>query len=157
MIVGLGATAVAQDDLGPNQTEVERMMEAYVLSKIQESLELDDDQYGRMAVAQKNLQQARREYRRDRMSVLRKMRQTLRQNRGGDEELTDLLGQLETLKDEFAAKEKAGYDAIDDILDVRQRARYRILEQEIQRRLQQMLRRVRNQGQGNRNPRRPFP
>lgn len=164
LVVALVSPASAQDDFAPNPTEVERMMEAYVLSKLQESLQLDDEQFGRLVVAQKQLQDVRREYRRERMSVLRRMRQTLRAQRDRDKELEDLLDRLASLDEGFSVTEKTRYAAIDGILDVRQRARYRVVEQEIQRRLQQLMRRVRGDrnpaqrgGANPRNQRRPFP
>ena len=141
-------------DSQPNREEVEGMMEAYILSKLQDALELSDDEYGRMVVAQKKLQDTRREYRRSRARVLRQMHQTLRREQAAEEELEPLLGELDSIRDTFYADEKARYAAIDEILDIRQRARYRILETEIQRRLQQLMRQVR--GQRN-DGRRPFP
>lgn len=130
----------------PNRQEVEGMMEAYVLSKLQDSLDLTDEQFGSMVVAQKKLSDTRRGYRRDRMQVLRQMRQTLQREQAGESELQPLLSQLDTLRDGFAANEKSRYAAIDDILDIRQRARYRILEVELQRRLGEMMRQVRRGG-----------
>ena len=141
----------------PNRDEVEGMMEAYILSKLQDSLDLTDEQFGRMVVAQKKLQDTRREYRRSRSGVLRRLRQTLHREEAPDEEIERLLSELETLRDGFYEDEKARYADIDAILDVRQRARYRILEVEIQRRLQQLMRRVRGERrQGRERPNR-FP
>ncbi len=127
------------------------MMEAYILSKLQDSLDLTDEQFGSMVVAQTKLSDTRRAYRRDRMQVLRQMRQTLKREQAGESELQPLLSQLRTLGDDFASNEKTRYAAIDSILDIRQRARYRILEVELQRRLGEMMRQVRVGG-NNRRP-----
>jgi len=152
LALATGSTAQNRDrNPRPNREEVEGMMEAYILSKLQDSLDLTDEQFGSMVVAQKKLSDTRRAYRRDRMEVLRQMRQTLQREQAGESELQPLLSQLDTLKDDFAANEKTRYAAIDTILDIRQRARYRILEVELQRRLGQMMRRVRGGG----NDRRP--
>lgn len=153
----VAGTAVAGAETGqrwqsqPNRADVEGMMEAYVLSKLQEALDLTDEQFGSMVVAQKKLSDARREYRQNRMRLLKEMRQTLQRDDAGESELQPLLDELEALREEFLATEKERYRAIDAILDVRQRARYRILEVELQRRLQEMMRRVR----GGRDERRP--
>ena len=130
----------------PNRQEVEGMMEAYILSKLQDSLDLTDEQFGAMVVAQTKLSDTRRGFRRDRMQVLRRIRQTLQRDQAGESELQPLLSELDTLRDEFASNEKSHYAAIDDILDIRQRARYRILEVELQRRLGEMMRQVRGGG-----------
>lgn len=135
----------------PNREEVEGMMEAYVLSKLQDALDLTDEQFGSMVVAQKKLSDTRREYRQNRMRVLQQMRQTLQRDQAGESELQPLLDQLDSLRDEFASTEKGRYDAIDGILDIRQRARYRILEVELQRRLGQMMRQVRGNQDNRRN------
>jgi Spy/CpxP family protein refolding chaperone len=124
----------------PNHEELEGMMDAYIISKLQESLDLSDEQFGRMVVAQKKLQDARRSYRRERGEVLRQMRQSLRREDASEAELGPLLSKLDEMRDEHDAEEKKRYADIDSILDVRQRARYRILEMEIQRRLQQLIR-----------------
>lgn len=150
----IGTTLAAQPQAEqPRREEVEGMMEAYILSKLQDALQLTDEDYGRMVVAQKKLQDTRREYRRARARVLREMQQVLTRSEGAAEELESLLRELDSLRDEYLENERERYGAIDEILDVRQRARYRILETEIQRRLQQLMRRVR----GERNEqRRPF-
>lgn len=138
------ATALSQEAAprpsSPSGDELEGMMDAYILSKLQDALGLSDEQFGKMVVAQKKLQDARRSYRRERMEVLRQMRQSLRRDDAGEEELAPLLERLEELQASFANEEKARYRDVDAILDVRQRARYRILEAEIQRRLQQLIR-----------------
>ena len=147
LAIATGSTAQNRDrNPQPNRQEVEGMMEAYILSKLQDSLDLTDEQFGSMVVAQKKLSDTRREYRRDRMQVLRQMRQTLQRDQAGESELQPLLSELDTLRDEFASNEKSRYAAIDDILDIRQRARYRVLEVELQRRLGEMMRQVRGGG-----------
>ncbi len=127
-------------------------MDAYILSKLQDALELTDEQFGTMVVAQKKLQDTRRDYRQGRMTLLRRMRQTLRRDQAREEELTRQLDELDNLEIEFSQNQRARYAAIDDILEIRQSARYRILEAEIQRRLTQLMRQVR----GRRDPPRPF-
>ena len=56
-----------------------------------------------------------------------------------------LLDELDALEIEFSQNQRERYAAIDEILEIRQRARYRILEAEIQRRLTQLMRQVRGQ------------
>jgi hypothetical protein len=123
----------------PSSEEVEGMVDAYIISKLQEALILSDEAFGRMVVAQKKMQETRRSYRRERNEVLREMRQALRRE-AGEEELGPLLSRLDELQQKFLEDERARYRDIDALLDLRQRARYRILEGEIQRRLQQLIR-----------------
>ena len=149
----VASTNAQERDSGPNRNEVEGMMDAYILSKLQDALELTDEQFGTMVVAQKKLQDTRRNYRQGRMTLLRRMRQTLRRDQAREEELTHLLDELDTLEIEFSQNQRACYAAIDEILEIRQRVRYRILEAEIQRRLTELMRQVRGQ---RRDQPRPF-
>jgi hypothetical protein len=132
-------TPQEEPEARPSSEEVEGMVDAYIISKLQEALILSDEAFGRMVVAQKKMQETRRSYRRERNEVLREMRQALRRE-AEEEELGPLLSRLDELHQKFLEDERARYRDIDAILDVRQRARYRILEGEIQRRLQQLIR-----------------
>jgi Spy/CpxP family protein refolding chaperone len=156
-VLGLAtAVALAQESRRERRAggqDVEGLMEAYVISKLQEALDLTDDQFAKMIVAQKKLGEYRRSYRRDRAATLQQMRQALRSAESREERLESLLNQLEERQLSFENQQRSGYKAIDAILDIRQRARYRILEQEIQRRFQQMIREVR----GRQNLREPRP
>jgi len=137
------ASGQEERDLRPSGEEVDGMIDAYILSKLQDALILSDEQFGRMVVAQKKMQDARRAYRRERNEVLRQMRQALRREDSGETDLPPLLSRLDERHQSFLEEERARYRDIDAILDVRQRARYRILEGEIQRRLQQLIRQSR--------------
>ena len=126
-----------------DRVDVEGRIDAYVISKLQESLDLSDEQFADMVVAQKKLQKIRHEYRRARSGLLREMRQVLRRDDVSDDELQSLLDSLDSLVLAFAENEKLRYEEVDEILNVRQRLRYRILESELDRRLGEMMRKVR--------------
>lgn len=141
---GLAVGSTQQDrSQEPTRADVEGMMEAYVLSKLQDALSLSDEQFGSLVVAQKKLQDTRRAYREDRTRMLRELRQTLRHDAAGASELDPMLDELRERRVSFFEEETSRYEAIDEILDVRQRARYRVLEVELQRRLNELMRRVR--------------
>jgi hypothetical protein len=144
MVAPARARSSQEREPGVRAEELEGMMEAYVLSKLQDSLGLSDEQFGRMVVAQKKLSDMRRAYRRERGDILRQMRKALDREQAGADELSPLLARLDELQQGFLEQEKARYRDIDGILDVRQRARYRILEAEIGRRLQQLIRDARD-------------
>ena len=133
--------------------DVEGLMEAYVISKLHDSLDLTDEQFAKMVSAQKKLSESRKNYRRERNKTLQQMRQILQSSDSGEARLESLLDELDELQTSFESQQRTDYKSIDAILDTRQRARYRILEQEIQRRFQQMVREVR----GRQNPRQPRP
>jgi DNA repair exonuclease SbcCD ATPase subunit len=130
----------------PVREEVEAMVDAYIISKLQEALQLDDEQYARVIVAQKKLQESRRSFRRQRAETLRELRRSLASAEPRDDQLGSLLDRLAELQKDFEERQRAELKGLDALLTLRQRARYRILEAEIERRLQELVRRVR-QGQ----------
>jgi hypothetical protein len=147
LLVFSTATALASYQETPprrsQRQDVEGLMEAYVISKLQEALELSDQQFAEMVVVQKKMGEHRRSFRRDRQNVLGQLREHLRSPDRPDDEITPLLKRLDGLQEELNSQLRADYEAVDKILDVRQRARYRLLEQEIQARFQQMVREIR--------------
>jgi hypothetical protein len=132
-----------EPDPRPSGEEVEGMIDAYILSKLQEAVVLSDEQFGRMVVAQKKMQDARRAYRRERNELLRQMRHRLRREDAGEAELSPLLLRLDEMHQRFLEEERARYRDVDAILDVRQRARYRIFEGEVQKRLRELIQKSR--------------
>lgn len=155
-VFSFSALALAQEPQGPgarraNREEVQGMMDAYIISKLQEALQLTDDQYARMIVAQKKLQEHRREHQRRRMEILRELQRTVSAPDPSDGEITPLLEKLQKNQLDFQTEQQADYKAIDAILSVKQRARHRLLEVEIERRLQELVREIRQQ----RLPQRP--
>jgi Spy/CpxP family protein refolding chaperone len=142
------ATAQERQGRRVGREDLEGLMLGYVISKMQEALELTDEQFGQMVVAQKKITEHRRKYRTGRQQTLKQLRQALKDPETEDPQITAMLTQLEDSKSQFEAQQRADYQAIDEILNVRQRARYRLLEVDIQRRFQQMVREV----QERRNP-----
>jgi hypothetical protein len=150
LIIGLAlvsATALARGQEQPRRAareDLEGLMEAYVISKLQESLELSDQQFAQMVVAQKRISGHRREHRNKRQKMLQQLRRALNDPGTEDDQIADMLNQLKQAQVDIEAQQRADYQEIDKILGVRQQARYRILELEIQRRFQQMARQVRD-------------
>jgi Spy/CpxP family protein refolding chaperone len=154
LVVSTATAAASFQETRPRRSprqDVEGLMEAYVISKLQEALELSDQQFAEMVVAQKKMSEHRRNFRREREKVLEQLRRLLGSPDGRDDEIAPLLKRLDDLQEELNSQQRGDYEAIDKILDVRQRARYRLLEQEIQGRFQQMVREIRRR----QNPRPP--
>ncbi len=139
-----------------NREEVEGLMDAYVISKLQTALELDDEQFAKMVVAQKKLQEHRRTNRRQRMETLAKLRRNMEGPDLDDRQIAELLERLQQIQAEFDEQQRADYQVIDGILTLHQRARYRLLEVELDRRMQELFRQIRRQrGQRQSDPRMP--
>jgi hypothetical protein len=125
--------------------EAARLVDAYVIANIQESLGLDDDQYARVIPFVNKLQKARREYHRERGTTLRQMRQLLRSGAATESQLREAVASLKTLEVEGPARIRERADELDAILSPVQQAKYRVFEMEVERRMRDLMRRGRRE------------
>jgi Spy/CpxP family protein refolding chaperone len=119
------------------------MVDAYVLASIQESLELDDEQYTRVIPLVNKLQKARREYYGSRGRALREMRRLLRSGTATEAEVADALKAFNALETEGPERIRARLAALDEVLTPLQQAKYRVFEVEVERRMRELMRRSR--------------
>ena len=132
--------------------EVVGMLDAYALVQAQEALQLNDNQYGTFVGRLKNLQETRRRNQRARNQILQDLRRlTNPQVTTVDEAaIRERLKALHELDDRSASDLRRAYDALDEVLDVRQQARFRIFEENIERRKMDLLLRARQRAAGRR-------
>ncbi len=123
--------------------EAFRMVDAYVIANIQESLGLDDDQYARVIPLVNKLQKARREYFRERGRTLRHMKQLLRSGAATEPGLEEAVASFRTLEVEGPARIRQRMDELDAILSPVQQAKYRVFEVEVEHRMRDLMRRGR--------------
>jgi len=130
-------------DLSP--AEVVGMLDAYALVQAQETLQLNDAQYGTFVGRLKTLQETRRKNQRARNQLVQELRQlTAPQVTALDEPaVRDRLKALRDLDDRSAADLRRAYDSLDEVLDLRQQARFRIFEESLERRKMDLLMRAR--------------
>ena len=135
----------APDDRpGLSPVEVVNLLDAYALVQAQQALQLGDEQYGEFVPRLKRLQGTRRRNVQQRNAILQEMRRLTAPGAAGDE--TQIRQRLQALAehDERAAQEiRQAYQALDEILDVRQQARFRLLEEQLERRKIDLLQRAR--------------
>ena len=147
-----GQGARGGDAEAPALTPVEvlNMLDAYALVQAQNTLQLSDSQYGEFVSRLKKLQQTRRRSQQARNGLLAEMRRmTNPQVQQVDEAaLRERLRQLKEHDARTAAEMKTAYDAVDEILDVRQQARFRVFEETIERRKLDLLMRARRNAGG---------
>jgi Spy/CpxP family protein refolding chaperone len=128
--------------------EFNRMFEAYALLQAQNQLKLTDDQYADFIVRLRGLQNARRQHQQSRVRLIQDLRRlTSPQNTNPDE------AAIRTALDALAREDATSHEAItkalaqvDEVLDVRQRARFRVLEEQLERWKVDLLSRVRRPG-----------
>ncbi len=130
--------------------EVLNMLDAYALVQAQNALQLSDNQYGDFVARLKRLQQTRRRAQQGRNGLLSELRRlTAPQVQQMDEAtVRERLRQLKEHDVKTAAEMKAAYDAVDEILDLRQQARFRVFEETLERRKLDLLMRARRNAAG---------
>jgi len=135
--------------------ELQQMFDAYVVMQAQDVLKLNDDQYPKFITRLRALQTVRRRSENQRMMLINQLRRALNaaDGRVDDGLIKDRLKTLSDLNTSSAADLKQAQDSLDEVLDLHQQARFRVFEEEMERRKVELVMRTR---QANRpNPNRP--
>ncbi|CAN5828761.1 hypothetical protein BH18ACI5_BH18ACI5_27970 [soil metagenome] len=125
--------------------EVVTMLDAYAVVQAQEALQLTETQYGPFVTRLKKLHETRRRGQQARNRILRDLRQLA----GPEATQVDenaLRNNLKALREHDARtmEETArAHDAVDEVLDVRQQARFRLFEERLEARKIDLLMRAR--------------
>jgi Spy/CpxP family protein refolding chaperone len=128
---------------GVSPAEVQRMFDAYALMQAQEQLKIDDDQFARFLTRYKALQDVRRKNLQERARLVFDMRQMLNRPNADEAQLKERITALQDLEVRSAADMKKAYEAIDQVLDVRQQAKFRVFEEQMERRKLELVTRAR--------------
>lgn len=116
-------------------------LDQFALVQARRALQLDEDQYARFVPRLRALQQARRRNFQARMRLLQDLRRTVGPRAAPADEAA-IAGKVQALKeqDERAAREiREATEAIDQVLDPRQQARFRLFEENIEARKLELL------------------
>ena len=135
----------AADDAAPGVTpaEIQRMFDAYALLQAQEQLKIGDDQFTKFLTRFKDLQQVRRQTLNERGRIINTLRRMLNQGGASEDDLKARLNELQELDTRAAADIKKAYDAINQVLDVQQQAKFRVFEELMERRKLELVMRAR--------------
>jgi hypothetical protein len=134
--------AAQTQDAEPGPGEVSRLFDAYAVMQAQEQLGLDDAHFGPFVTRLRALQEVRRRHVRERSLAVQEMRRLL-QGPGNEPLLRDRLDALARLDAAAQADTAKAMAAVDELLDVRQRARFRVLEQQLELRKLELVGRAR--------------
>jgi hypothetical protein len=132
-------------NINPQRAEqqVEQMWNAFFLSRAQEQLRLTDDQFARFFVRVQRLQRLRQQHQMRRRRLLAELATlTAPDATTDDATLAARTKALDDLDAQAAQDEQAALASIDEVLTVRQRARFRWFEDAMDRQKLQMLARV---------------
>ena len=139
-----GDPIVDPDRMSPR--EVQRLFDAYVAMQAQERLQLTETQYPQFLPRLKALLDLRRSSLASRQALVAELgRASLGGAAGRADEaaLREKLQQLRAFDEQTARDLRRAYEAIDQVLDVRQQARFRVFEDQIERRKVELLMRAR--------------
>jgi len=148
---GRGAGAQAADRL--EIAELQRLFDAYLIVQAQDALQLDDVQFGQFLPKLKALQDTRRRNELARHQLVTELAKLTAPAGTTDEAtLKEKLRALQELEGRAAAEMRRAYDTVDQQLDVRRQARFRVFEQNMERRKFQLMLRVRRSEAGRLDP-----
>ena len=140
------------DDGDLSRGEIQRLFDAYLVMEAQQALALTDQQYPQFLTRLKTLQDTRRRNQQEHnqlMGQLQRLTNPRQPGRGDEAQMKERLTALHDLESRNAAEMRKAYAAIDEVLEVRQQARFRVFEEQIERRKIELLTRARQQNRPN--------
>jgi Spy/CpxP family protein refolding chaperone len=140
-----GGRAAAADGVSP--AEVQRMFDAYALMQAQEQLKISDEQYARFLSRFKALQDVRRKAVQERQRIVQTLRKMLNTPAGAagtdDAQLREQMKALQDLDARTAIETRKASDAVDEVLTTAQQAKFRVFEENMERRKLELVSRAR--------------
>ena len=132
-------------DMTPS--EIQKLFDAYLVMEAQQALELTDDQYPQFLTRLRVLQDTRRRNQQERFRLMGELQRLSAPRMKVVEEgaLKERLAALQELESRTAAELRKAYSSVDEVLDLRQQARFRVFEEQIERRKLELLMRARQQ------------
>jgi len=155
--VAFAQRAAGQEQLPPPMAlgEIQKLLDAYAIVQAPEFLGMTDTQFAPLLPKLRQLQDVRRRHEQERMRLLMELRRmTNARSQASDNDLQTRVRALRDLETRAVTESQRAHDAIDQSLDARQQALFRVFEQEIEQRKLQLLMRTRQQQQN--RPNRPL-
>ena len=126
--------------------QIQRWFEAFTVLQAQDRLQLSEAQYGKFVTRLKALQETRRTHQQAHQRILNDLRRLTNPDTGSNDEAA-ITERLKALSDEEDAAAGAdiskAYDGVDETLDLRQQARFRIFEDQMEQQKLELLMRAR--------------
>lgn len=127
-------------------SDIQDQFDAYAILQAQDALRLTDDQFPQFVRRARELHTLRRRVRVERSRLVSGLNALLRDRNASDARLAAATQALDEHERTSLTRVQQAYAAIDEVLDARQRARFRVLEEQLERKKLDMLFRAR-QGQ----------
>lgn len=142
------------DNGGMSPAEIQKLFDAYLVMEAQQALSLSDEQYPQFLTRLRALQDTRRRNQQERIQIMGQLQRMTNPRAKGADDATvkERLTALQELESRTAAEMRKAYNSLDEILDVTQQARFRVFEEQIERRKIELLMRARQQNRPNQQP-----
>jgi hypothetical protein len=147
-MLGAGPASVSgQDTAGPEgpgraRDEAFKMVDAYIVSNLQESLGLTDEQFTRLLPLVMKLHNDRRDLVHRRLQSLRELRRLLASGAATEAQVDERLREVKRLESEEPAMLRRDRDAVDAALLPLQQAKFRVLESEVEQKIRGLRNRM---------------
>jgi hypothetical protein len=143
-----GAAAVGAEP-GVSPAEVQKMFDAYALMQAQEQLKIADEQFARFLTRYKALQDVRRKGVQEHTRLVMELRRLLNGPQPDEAQLKERIAALQDFEGRSAADIRKAYDAVDQVLEVTQQAKFRVFEELMERRKLELVTRARQANRKN--------
>ena len=137
---------------GVSPPEIQRMFDAYALLQAQEQLKINDTQYPQFLSRFKALQDARRQAAQQRARVVMALQRLLNESQADESQIKERLKMLEEIDSRSTADIRKAYEGIDQVLDLRQQAQFRVFEEQMERRKLELITRARQANRPRQQP-----
>ena len=119
------------------------MFDAYALMQAQEQLKIPDEHFTQFLTRFKALQEVRRQTLQNRTAIIVRLRELAAAASPDEAQIRDRLNALQELDARSAADVRQAYEGIDQVLDLRQQAQFRVFEELMERRKLELVMRAR--------------
>jgi hypothetical protein len=140
---GRGGRGAAGAGQALTPVELERWLDSYVLIQAQDALKITDAQFPRFLQRLNALQATRRRHAAARRQILATIGRQLRATPVDEAGMREQLKALRELDVRAADEGRKAYDALDEALEPVQQARFRLFEQQVERRQIELLMKAR--------------
>jgi hypothetical protein len=115
--------------------EVSKVIDSYLLTHVQDALALSDEKATKIVPLIVTYQAGRRNHFERRNRLVGEMRKALESGGATEARIGEMMKEMRTLETDEAAKLRKALEAIDQELTVVQQAKFRLLEQDVHRRM----------------------
>ena len=140
---GQSAQPPAAADPTISPFELQQLFDSWALLQAQGFLKISDDQFAKFLPRFKALQDTRRRGLQQRTRVLNQLRKAVNDGEPDEQQIRASIKQLQEIDDRTAVDTRKAYEAVDQVLDVLQQAKFRLFEEQMERRKLELVTRAR--------------